>query len=90
MAQRLKRNESIRVTLVPEMKERLERLAQLLGLPPSTLAALAVGQYVTTQERSLGAAERIVDAIGEQLGGEMGEELKRQVGLFSKENQAPP
>lgn len=86
---RMKRNESIRVTLVPEMKERIERLAQLLGLPPSTLAALAVGQYVSAQERSLGAAERMVDAIGVQFGGEMGEELKKQMGLFSKENISP-
>jgi hypothetical protein len=71
------------------MNERITRLSVILSLPPSTLAALAVGTWVANQERALGAAERMVDAIGQQFGDEMGNELKKQIGLFSKENKVP-
>jgi hypothetical protein len=89
MALAIKRSDTLRVKVSPDMAERITRLSVILSLPPSTLAALAVGTWVANQERALGAAERMVDAIGQQFGGEMGEELKKQMGLFSKENKIP-
>lgn len=89
MAIAIKRSDTLRVKVSLDMNDRLDRLSNLLGLPPSTLAALAVGTWVANQERALGATERMVDAIGAQFGGEMGEELKKQIGLFSKENVVP-
>ena len=89
MAIAIKRSDTLRVKVSPDMNDRLDRLSNLLGLPPSTLAALAVGTWVANQERALGATERMVDAIGHQFGEEMGEELKKQIGLFSKENVVP-
>lgn len=89
MAVAIKRSDALRVKVSPEMNDRINRLSALLGLPPSTLAALAVGQWVANQERALGAAERMVDAIGQQVGEGFGEELKKQIGLFSKENNVP-
>lgn len=86
----IKRQNTLRAQISTEMSERLERLSNLLGLPPSTLAALAVGQWVASQERSLGATERMVDAIGAQFGDEMAQELKHQIGLFTKENLNKP
>lgn len=86
MAIAIKRQNTLRVQVSADMVERLDRLSKMLSLPPSTLAALAVGHWVATQERSLGAAERMVEAIGNQLGEGMAEELKQQIGLFSKEN----
>lgn len=85
----IKRSDVLRVKVSPDMNDRITRLSTVLGLPPSTLAALAVGTWVANQERGLGAAERIVDAIGEEFGGQMGEELRKQIGLFSKENKVP-
>lgn len=85
----IKRSETLRIKVSTDMSERINRLSVLLSLPPSTLAALAVGTWVANQERALGATDRMVDAIGQQLGGEIGEELKKQVSLFSKENQVP-
>ena len=85
----IKRSDTLRIKVSPDMNERITRLSTILSLPPSTLAALAVGTWVANQERALGATERMVDAIGQQFGGEMGEELKKQIGLFSKENKVP-
>jgi hypothetical protein len=89
MAIAIKRSDTLRIKVSPDMNERITRLSVILSLPPSTLAALAVGTWVANQERALGAAERMVDAIGQQFGGELGEELKKQIGLFSKENKVP-
>lgn len=50
--QTTKRTDSVRVRLSPEMMKRLERIANELGMPVSTMAALAVGHYVTEQERT--------------------------------------
>lgn len=83
----IKRSDVLRVKVSPSMKERVERLSEILGLPPSTLAAVAVGTWVANQERGLGAAERMVDAIGEQFGGEMVEELRKQMGFFTQEKK---
>jgi len=85
----IKRSDTLRIKVSPDMNERITRLSVLLAMPPSTLAALAVGTWVTNQERALGAAERMVDAIGQQLGEGVGEELKKQMGLFTKEKKAP-
>ena len=82
----IKRSDTLRIKVSPDMIERITRLSVILSLPPSTLAALAVGHWVASQERSLGATERMVEAIGNQLGEGMAEELKQQIGLFSKEN----
>jgi predicted transcriptional regulator len=89
MAVAIKRGNTLRIKVSQDMNDRITRLSEILSLPPSTLAALAVGTWVANQERALGAAERMVDAIGQQFGGEMSEELKKQIGLFSKENKVP-
>ncbi len=86
MAIAVKRQNPLRVKVSEDMNERLNRLSRLLSIPPSTLAALAVGHWVANQERALGVAEQIAEAIGNQLGEGMAEELKKQMGLFSKDN----
>jgi phage terminase small subunit len=89
MAISIRRSDTLRIQISEDMRERVTRLSGILGLPPSTLAALALGTWVANQERGLGAAERMVDAIGNQFAEGMGEELKKQIGLFSKENKVP-
>ena len=48
-----KRTDSIRVRLSPDMMKRLEAISANLGMPPSTVAAMAVGTYVIEQERTI-------------------------------------
>lgn len=83
MAERIKRDDAIRVSVTSETKERLQRIADAFGMPPGTVAALAIGQYIATQERSLGAVESMQDKIAQAIGGELGEQLK----LFAKEQK---
>ena len=87
MALTIKRSDTLRVKVSPDMIERLDRLSKMFGLPPSTLAALAVGNWVANQERGLGVVDQMAKAIGDQFGEEMAEEVKKQMGLFSKENK---
>ena len=89
MAIAIKRSDTLRVKVSADMNERLDRLSVLLGLPPSTLAAFAVGHWVAAQERALGSLERIMDSVGARLGDDLSGEVMKQVGLFSKDNQVP-
>lgn len=52
MAKRIpvKRDEELRIKISKEMKERLIRVADLMGCPPGTCGAIAVGHWVTSQE----------------------------------------
>jgi predicted DNA-binding protein len=82
---KIKRDDVLRLKVAPEMRERLDRLSRLLGMPPSTLAALAVGHWVASQERAFHLAERMLDQMSEQLGEEMTSQLREQIGLFTKD-----
>lgn len=61
-----KRTDSVRVRLSPEMMKRLEFISAQLGMPPSTVAALAVGSYVIEQERTI-VVERVLSQDGALL-----------------------
>lgn len=76
----VKRTYAMRMNLSEGMTERFRRVAELYGLPPSTLGAYAIGQWTSQQEASL----RLVDTMAETLGEQMGEELKKQFALFDK------
>lgn len=82
MASPIKRSGSLRITVTPDMKSRVNALAETLGISPSALAAMAIGIYVAQQERALGVAAKVVESITHELG----DEVKRQIGLFSSEN----
>ena len=55
-----RRTDSIRVRLAPEMMERLEALAARYGMPPSTLGAFAVAQFVQNEENKVSMARMAV------------------------------
>lgn len=82
-APRVKRDDSLRINMATETKERLQRVADAFGMPPATLAALAIGQYIAQQERTLVAVESMTDKMAQAVGGELGEQLK----LFMKEGK---
>lgn len=83
----VRRDKSIRLTITPDIYERLERLAVTVGVPPSTLATVALGLYVSSQEKTLVLAERMAERIGDQLGGDVGAEMVKQLSLLSKGEQ---
>lgn len=80
----VRRDRTLRLTVTSDIYERLERLAVVVGIPPATLATMSVGLYVAQQERSLGAAERVIDKMSEQMGGEVMAEVQKQLSLLTK------
>lgn len=83
MAERIIRDASLRIKLSPDMKVRMERIAALYGAPPSTIAAVWLGQMLTQQENALGMVEKLASSMGSEVG-EALQEAMRQQGLFSK------
>jgi len=80
MANPRKRNQDIRVRVTAEVMERTKRVADLLGMPPSTLASLALAQFIAQQERGLVMVDKMADAIGGQMGQEFKTQLEAQLG----------
>jgi len=73
----------IKISVTPELHERLRELAAQLGQAPATLASLAVGQYVAQTSRQLGAVDRAIEKVTEGMGPELVKEAKAQLGLLS-------
>lgn len=70
------RSATIKITLTPELHERLREVAAQLGQAPATCASMAVSMWTAQQARSLGAAERAVEAITRDLAPELVEQFK--------------
>jgi predicted transcriptional regulator len=71
----------VKVSLTPELHERLREVASQLGQAPATVASMAIGQYVANLSRQLGATERAIEAMTERLGPEVAEEFRTQMKL---------
>lgn len=82
---RIKRRGDIRMKVAQDIEERLDRISKIYGMPPSTLAAMAVGQWVAQQERMLMMTEHLANSVGEQLGGAFATELREQLSLLGKD-----
>lgn len=61
------RSQQLKLTMTPDMYGRLLALAEKLGQSPATLASVALSLYVTQQESTLGAPQRMVDNMLAQL-----------------------
>ncbi len=83
------RSHQLKVTLTPDMHARLSALAERYGQTPATLASVALGHYVTTQEAALGTSQRMVDSmlslIGPQLQAQIDQAAEMQLELPSLE-----
>lgn len=75
-----KRAEAIRIRLTSEMMDRTKRISGLLGLPIATLAAHALGSYVSQQERALALVDKVADTVGGEFGAALKHELAVQRG----------
>lgn len=82
---RIKRRGDIRMKVAEDIEDRLDRISKIYGMPPSTLAAVAVGQWVAQQERMLTMHEAMANVVGEKMGEAVADELRQQIGLFNKE-----
>ena len=83
--ERITRGDLLRVKIADDMGTRLDRISQVYGMPPSTLAALAIGQWVAQQERTLMMTEAISNSLGEKMGDAFAAEFRQQIGLFTKD-----
>ena len=70
------RKEVLRLRVVPGTTDRLDKIAALFGLPSSTLAALAVGEWITNKESSLGMTQKISDSVAATVGVELGKQFE--------------
>lgn len=70
--ERVRRTDSVRVKLSPDMLDRVERMAADYGMPAATFCAFAVGDFVrrSEQQAQLGRMA-VMDAsrrVGDQIG----------------------
>jgi len=80
----VRRDKTLRLTVTSDIYERLENLAVTVGVPPATLATVAVGFYVSNQERALGAVQRMMDKVGAEIGSLAVDEGHEQLSLLTK------
>jgi hypothetical protein len=71
------------IPLQAGIRDRLERLTTLMGVPSLTLASHAIEHWVAEQERTLA----LIESLGDAVGGEMGPRLKEMLrtGLFGRQ-----
>jgi hypothetical protein len=82
--ERIKRRGDIRMNVSEDIKARLIRVSQVYGMPPSVLSALALGTWLAQQERLLQMSENLANKLGESMGDAVADEMRKQIGLFSK------
>lgn len=81
---RVVRAEGLRLKLDPDLLQRAEILAKRMGMPTATMAAYAFGQFVCQQENALGAQERLFSSIGQQVGQDVVDAIKKLVGYVEQ------
>lgn len=86
MASQQKRSVPLKVSLTPELHERLKEVSAALGLATATVASIAIGQYVAAQHRALGAADKAMQGMVAGLV----EEVAPQMKLLMEAEQAKP
>lgn len=70
------RDSTLSLRLRADVRARLDFVAERLGVAPSTLASVAVGQYAAAQQASLMASERQTDAVAQALANSLPEIFK--------------
>lgn len=76
---KMKREDVLRLKVSPDIKSRLERLSGLLGMPPSTLAAFAIGMWITQQENAFSMLDKMADRVGFHLGDVAAAQLRQEL-----------
>jgi hypothetical protein len=73
------------IPLQAGIKDRLERLSALMGVPSLTMASHAIERWVSEQERTLA----LIESLGDPVTGEMRSRLKEMLraGLFARQQK---
>ena len=72
----VRRTGDCRIKLAPVMMERLEKMADLYGMPSATLAAFALAEWINQKDNALSMSRMAVMDIGRKVGGALEEQLK--------------
>ena len=67
MVPRETRSKPFKVNLTPSMHARLEVLAERLGMAPSTLATVAISEYVAQKNSALEIQKEVFERVAEKL-----------------------
>jgi len=67
----------------------MERIAALYGAPPSTIAAVWLGQALTQQENALGMVEKLASSVGGDLQALMRDAMAGYAGAFASDQGVP-
>lgn len=73
----IRRTDSVRVKLAPTIVERLEKRAEVMGMPVATVCAVAVAEWLEQKEQSKAVARMTSLELSRQLGGVMGDMMKQ-------------
>jgi uncharacterized protein YejL (UPF0352 family) len=71
MATTRKRSKAIKLTVTPELYDKLQEVAAAYGQPPSTLASVLLGQVVANALITLHTSRVMGQALAEQMGNAM-------------------
>jgi len=63
------------IRLEAGIRDRLERLSALMGVPSATMASHAIERWLAEQERTLA----LIASLGDPVGGEMGSRLREML-----------
>lgn len=80
MATSQKRGHPIKALITESTKDRLWALSEQMGQAPSTLASIAISEYVARQSAAFGAADKAIKAMTDHLGPELVAQMKIQMG----------
>lgn len=75
----VRRTGDCRIKLAPMMMERLEKMADLYGMPSATLAAFALAEWINQKDNALQLGRMAVMDIGRKVGGAIEEQLREVV-----------
>lgn len=70
------RDSTLSVRLRPDMRERLYAVADGLGVSPATVASIAIGTYVATQQASANATTRAIEGMMSSMAPQVTEMFK--------------
>jgi predicted transcriptional regulator len=62
-AQSLSRSSAVKVMLHPKVHDDLKRIAETLGQTPSTVASMAVSEYVAQKIATFGMHDRMLEQL---------------------------
>lgn len=76
MAIKQKRDKGLKIMMTETSFQRLNELGELLGQSPSTIASMAVSEYVTRYMGQAAIGEKAVQALVDHVGPEFKAQLK--------------